>query len=45
VLVVGADAGAPKTVGVNPRGGVVERGVPDDDFVERINDDVAPFLV
>jgi threonyl-tRNA synthetase len=45
VLVVGDDDVAAKTVGVNPRGGDVERGVPVDDFVERVNDEVAPYQV
>ena len=36
VLVVGDDDVAAGTVGVNPRGGEVERGVPVDEFVERL---------
>ena len=36
VLVVGDDDVAAGTVGVNPRGGEVERGVHADDFVERL---------
>ena len=36
VLVVGDDDVAAGTVGVNPRGGAVERGVPVDDFVARL---------
>ena len=34
VLVVGDDDVGAGTVGVNPRGGEVERGVPVDDFVD-----------
>jgi threonyl-tRNA synthetase len=45
VLVVGDDDVAAKSVGVNPRGGEVERGVSVDDFVERLHDDVAPYLI
>jgi threonyl-tRNA synthetase len=45
VLVVGDDDVAAKTVGVNPRGGEVERGMAVDDFVERVNDEVAPYQV
>ena len=41
VLVVGDDDVAGSTVGVNPRGGEVERDVPLDDFVVRLADDVA----
>lgn len=41
VLVVGDDDVAQGTVGVNPRGGEVERGVPVDAFVERLAADVA----
>jgi threonyl-tRNA synthetase len=37
VLVVGADDAAAKTVGVNPRGGDVERDVPLDVFIERLD--------
>jgi threonyl-tRNA synthetase len=36
VLVVGDDDVEAGTVGVNPRGGEVERGVPADDFVDRL---------
>ena len=36
VLVVGSDDAAAKTVGVNPRGGEVERDVPVDDFLARL---------
>jgi threonyl-tRNA synthetase len=41
VLVVGDDDLAAGTVGVNPRGGDVERGVPFSDFVARLRDEVA----
>jgi threonyl-tRNA synthetase len=41
VLVVGDDDVEHATVGVNPRGGEVERGVPVDEFVERLAGDVA----
>jgi threonyl-tRNA synthetase len=41
VLVVGDDDVAEGTLGVNPRGGEVERGVRVDDFVERLAADVA----
>jgi len=41
VLVVGDDDVAAGTVGVNPRGNDVERGVSIDDFVTRLSDDVA----
>jgi threonyl-tRNA synthetase len=40
VLVVGDDDVAGDTVGDNPRGGEVERGVPVDKFVERLHDEV-----
>jgi threonyl-tRNA synthetase len=40
VLVVGDEDVAAGTVGVNPRGGEVERGVALQDFVERVRDDV-----
>jgi threonyl-tRNA synthetase len=40
VLVVGDDDVAGRTVGVNPRGGEVERGVPLDLFAERVADEV-----
>ena len=41
VLVVGDDDVTAGTVGVNPRGGEVVRGVPVDDFVEQLGADVA----
>ena len=41
ILVVGDDDIAAGTVGVNPRGGEVERGVPVDVFVERLTGEVA----
>ena len=44
VLVVGDDDVAAGTVGVNPRGGEVERGVSVDDLVERLGADVAAHL-
>jgi threonyl-tRNA synthetase len=44
VLVVGDDDVEAGTVGVNPRGGDVERGVPADDFVLRLEADVAARL-
>ncbi|MFM8827008.1 MAG: His/Gly/Thr/Pro-type tRNA ligase C-terminal domain-containing protein, partial [Actinomycetota bacterium] len=44
VLVVGDDDVAGGTVGVNPRGGDVERGVTLDSFVERISADVSSGL-
>jgi threonyl-tRNA synthetase len=44
VLVVGDDDVAARTVGVNPRGGEVERGVTVDAFVGRIAADVAEGL-
>lgn len=40
VLVVGDDDVASRTVGVNPRGGEVERGVPLDTFAEKVADEV-----
>ena len=40
VLVVGDDDVRDGTVGVNPRGGEVERGVRVDDFVERLRAEV-----
>jgi threonyl-tRNA synthetase len=40
VLVVGADDVAGGTLGVNPRGGEVERDVPVDDFVSRLTAEV-----
>jgi threonyl-tRNA synthetase len=44
VLVVGSDDAAAKTVGVNPRGGDVERDVPIDSFVERLTAEHGPYL-
>ena len=44
VLVVGDDDVEHCTVGVNPRGGEVERDVPVDDFVERLAADVVAHL-
>jgi threonyl-tRNA synthetase len=44
VLVVGDDDVEHGTVGVNPRGGEVERGVHLDDFVERLAADVMAHL-
>ena len=41
VLVVGDDDAAAGTVGVNPRGGEVERGVRVEEFVTRLRDEVA----
>ena len=41
ILVVGDADVAAGTVGVNPRGGEVERGVAVDDFVARLSDEVA----
>jgi threonyl-tRNA synthetase len=41
VLVVGSDDVEAGTVGVNPRGGEVDRGVPVDDFVARLAAEVA----
>ncbi len=41
ILVVGDDDVAADTVGVNPRGGDVERGVGVAEFIERLTDDVA----
>jgi len=40
VLVVGDDDVAARTVGVNPRGGEVERGVALDELVQRVADEV-----
>ncbi|MEO6629056.1 MAG: threonine--tRNA ligase, partial [Aquihabitans sp.] len=40
ILVVGDDDVAARTVGVNPRGGEVERGVPVDQFAQRLLDEV-----
>ena len=45
VLVVGDDDVAAKTVGVNPRGGEVERGVTVDDFIARLHGEVAAARV
>ena len=44
VLVVGDDDVAAGTVGVNPRGGEVERGVDIDAFVARLHEEVAAQL-
>jgi threonyl-tRNA synthetase len=44
VLVVGDDDVEHGTVGVNPRGGEVERGVSADDFVQRLAADVLAHL-
>ncbi len=44
VLVVGDDDVEHGTVGVNPRGGEVERGVAVDDFVERLAADVVAHV-
>jgi threonyl-tRNA synthetase len=44
VLVVGDDDVAAGTLGVNPRGGEVERGVPLDEFVSRLHSEVASQL-
>jgi threonyl-tRNA synthetase len=44
VLVVGDDDVEHGTVGVNPRGGEVERGVPVDDFVDRLAGDVVAHM-
>jgi len=44
VLVVGDDDVANSTLGVNPRGGEVERGVGIDSFVQRVHDEVAAQL-
>ena len=41
ILVVGDDDVASNTVGVNPRGGEVERGVDLDEFIARFTDEVA----
>jgi threonyl-tRNA synthetase len=45
VLVVGDDDVAAGTVGVNPRGGEVERGVALDEFLGRLEAEVAPYVV
>ncbi len=44
VLVVGDDDMAANTVGVNPRGGEVERGVGVDQFISRLHDELAGQL-
>ena len=44
MLVVGDDDVAHSTLGVNPRGGDVERDVPLDDFVRRVGDEIAEQL-
>jgi threonyl-tRNA synthetase len=44
VLVVGDDDVEHSTVGVNPRGGEVERNVPVEDFVERLAADVTSHI-
>jgi threonyl-tRNA synthetase len=44
VLVVGDDDVAAETLGVNPRGGEVERGVPLASFVERVSAEIATQL-
>ena len=44
VLVVGDDDVANGTLGVNPRGGEVDRGVPLSTFIERVLDEVASDL-
>jgi threonyl-tRNA synthetase len=41
ILVVGDDDVAENTVGVNPRGGQVERGVGLSEFIDRLTDEVA----
>jgi threonyl-tRNA synthetase len=41
ILVVGDDDMSANTVGVNPRGGEVERGVDLDEFIARFTDEVA----
>ena len=45
VLVVGDDDVAAGTVGVNPRGGDVERGVTVEAFLRRLEAEVAPYAV
>ena len=37
---VGNDDIEPRTVGVNPRGGEVERGVPLENFIQALKDEV-----
>jgi threonyl-tRNA synthetase len=44
VLVVGDDDVAAGTVGVNPRGGEVERGVPLEMFMKRISEELDPVV-
>jgi threonyl-tRNA synthetase len=44
VLVVGDDDVAGRTVGVNPRGGDVERDVPVDEFAQRVLNEVEAQL-
>jgi len=44
VLVVGDDDVAAGTVGVNPRGGEVERGVPLEMFIKRISEELDPVV-
>jgi len=41
ILVVGDDDVSSNTVGVNPRGGEVERGVDLDQFIARFTDEVS----
>ena len=45
MLVVGDDDVAHGTLGVNPRGGQVQRGVPLEDFARLLADEVAPPAV
>jgi threonyl-tRNA synthetase len=45
VLVVGPDDVGVGTVGVNPRGGTVERGVTVEDFIARVRTEVEPYSV
>ena len=45
VLVVGPDDVGPGTMGVNPRGGQVERGVGVDEFLGRLQAELAPHKV
>ncbi|MEG3586601.1 MAG: threonine--tRNA ligase [Actinomycetota bacterium] len=40
VLVVGGEDVEAQTVGVNPRGGEVERGIPVNDFIERLTKEI-----
>jgi threonyl-tRNA synthetase len=44
VLVVGSEDIESQTVGVNPRGGEVERGVPLDEFMQALSDEVKSQL-